>query len=211
MPKTQANQITLESSPNYFERPWVPNRIYKFNHTIKLILIVRDPVTRILSEYAHNSAMGREERTHPIREMMFDRSGGVNQHYRFLYIGNYYSILPNWLRYFPMEQIHIADGDAFRKKPVPELQKIEQFLGVEPFLNKSHFVYNTKKKFYCIKGSGCMGSDKGRRHPMLEQRLLKNLHTYYKPFNDKFYALINRKFEWDKCLEGGNKGLSHFC
>ncbi len=48
MPKSYADQITMEKTPHYFVKKVVPERVQRFNKTIKLILLVRDPV----SEYA---------------------------------------------------------------------------------------------------------------------------------------------------------------
>ncbi len=200
MPRVNENQITLETSPNYFERPWVPERIYQYNQTVqpvKLILIFRNPVTRIISEYVHNRAFGRVESTGSFQQILFNDNGTVNLEYRFLYLGRYSELLSNWLQYFPLEKIHIVDGDAFSKNPLPELKKIETFLGVTPYFNCSQFVYNTEKRFYCLKSTGCMGDDKGRKHPDIDSKLLQTLHDYYKPFNEKFYKMINHTFQWD--------------
>ena len=46
-------QITIEKTPTYFTTPESAGRINKFNSSIKLILIVKDPTKRIISEYAH--------------------------------------------------------------------------------------------------------------------------------------------------------------
>ena len=52
-------QITMEKTPNYFENPNGAERIYKFNTSIKLILIVRDPTKKVVSEYVHHRAFHR--------------------------------------------------------------------------------------------------------------------------------------------------------
>ena len=59
MPISEPGQITFEKTPNYFVDPGVPERIQKFNSSIRLLLIVRDPTKRLVSEYTHNSIRGR--------------------------------------------------------------------------------------------------------------------------------------------------------
>ena len=51
MPETREDQICLEKSPSYFVTPEVPERIHGMNSSIKLLLIVREPVTRVISDY----------------------------------------------------------------------------------------------------------------------------------------------------------------
>ena len=53
MPLTYKNQITLEKSPGYSRRPDVAKRVYEWNPNVKMILIIRDPVRRAISNYAH--------------------------------------------------------------------------------------------------------------------------------------------------------------
>lgn len=50
-PVTQDGQITMEKTPSYFITREVPKRIYNMNPKTKLLLVVRDPVTRAVSDY----------------------------------------------------------------------------------------------------------------------------------------------------------------
>lgn len=54
MPRSWPNQITIEKTPKYLFHDDAPARIAKMNASIKLILIVRDPVDRMISEYVHS-------------------------------------------------------------------------------------------------------------------------------------------------------------
>jgi len=51
MPEVREDQISIEKSPSYFVTPEVPERIHGMNNSIKLLLIVREPVTRVISDY----------------------------------------------------------------------------------------------------------------------------------------------------------------
>ncbi|KAF6206961.1 hypothetical protein GE061_018198 [Apolygus lucorum] len=51
MPHSFKGQITIEKSPSYFVTPEVPERIRAMNASVKLLLIVREPVTRAISDY----------------------------------------------------------------------------------------------------------------------------------------------------------------
>ena len=46
MPWSKPGQITIEGSPSYIRTPTVPARIQAFNPQIKLIAVLREPVSR---------------------------------------------------------------------------------------------------------------------------------------------------------------------
>ena len=51
--KKSEGQILLEKTPAYFFDQDIEKRIHAAMPNVKLILIVRDPVTRMISEYVH--------------------------------------------------------------------------------------------------------------------------------------------------------------
>ena len=51
MPYSRADQLTIEKTPAYFHSPSVPQRIHDMNSSIKLVLLVRDPVKRAVSDF----------------------------------------------------------------------------------------------------------------------------------------------------------------
>lgn len=56
MPLSIDTQLTVEKSPSYYVTPEVPERVYAMNAHVQLVLIVRDPVTRLLSDFAQIEA-----------------------------------------------------------------------------------------------------------------------------------------------------------
>lgn len=51
MPPTLEGQLTMEKSPSYFVTKEVPKRVQHMNPSMKLLIVVRDPVTRAISDY----------------------------------------------------------------------------------------------------------------------------------------------------------------
>ncbi|NXJ76105.1 HS3SB sulfotransferase, partial [Trogon melanurus] len=51
MPRTLEGQITMEKTPSYFVTKEAPARISSMSKGTKLIVVVRDPVTRAISDY----------------------------------------------------------------------------------------------------------------------------------------------------------------
>lgn len=56
MPPSDDGQLTVEKSPSYYVTPEVPERVWAMNPHVQLVLIVRDPVTRLLSDFAQIEA-----------------------------------------------------------------------------------------------------------------------------------------------------------
>jgi hypothetical protein len=54
MPVSSDKQITIEKTPKYFIDKDAPERVYKMNPNIKLIIVLRDPVIRAISEYTQS-------------------------------------------------------------------------------------------------------------------------------------------------------------
>ncbi|XP_014788849.1 heparan sulfate glucosamine 3-O-sulfotransferase 3B1, partial [Octopus bimaculoides] len=115
-------------------------------------------------------------------------------------IGVYAKHLKHWLQYFPLEQMHFVSGERLIENPADEMLKVQQFLGLRPVINHKHFYLKSRKGFPCIlkpnrqKGSHphCLGETKGRIHPMIDPSVIRRLRDFYKPFNIKFYRMVNQ-------------------
>lgn len=86
MPFSLPDQITIEKSPAYFVTDSAPHRIHAMNSSIKLILIVRDPVTRLISDYAQ-LAENKARRNDGQKMVSFEQTvltadGSVNIYYK---------------------------------------------------------------------------------------------------------------------------------
>ena len=53
------------------------------------------------------------------------------------------------MRYFPLSQIHIVDGDKFIKEPWTEIMELEKFLELPAEITERNFFFNETKGFYC--------------------------------------------------------------
>ena len=50
-------QITIEKSPDYFEHAQTPERIRAMNSSIKIVIVLREPIKRAMSDYARTIRM----------------------------------------------------------------------------------------------------------------------------------------------------------
>ncbi|RUS82361.1 hypothetical protein EGW08_009876 [Elysia chlorotica] len=208
MPRSQADQLTVEKTPAYFVSPEVPQRVHDLDPGMKLLLVVRDPVTRAISDYCQAAS---KRRIQPFEQMAVaaddspftpSDTGQVRANWSAIRIGLYAQHLARWLRVFPLGQIHVVDGQSLIDNPASELAQVEQFLGIPAFTKDSHFRLRTfKGKFPCLVRSDgsvhCLNNrSKGREHPVVRESVLRRLRQFYKPHNERFFNMIGRTFEW---------------
>lgn len=49
MPLTNSSDITLEKTPAYFISKTAPERVWKFDKNMRLLVVTRNPITRAIS------------------------------------------------------------------------------------------------------------------------------------------------------------------
>ncbi|XP_053321996.1 heparan sulfate glucosamine 3-O-sulfotransferase 1 [Spea bombifrons] len=200
MPFSYPHQLTVEKTPAYFTSSLVPERIYNMNSSIRLLLILRDPIERVLSDYTQVFYNHKQKnKSYPPVEDLLLKNGELNTEYKAINRSLYYTFMENWLKYFPLENIHIVDGDCLIRDPLPEMQKVERFLNLSPQINASNFYFNKTKGFFCLRDSGrerCLHESKGRAHPKTTPFLMGKLQEYFSAPNKKFFELVGRTFDW---------------
>ncbi|XP_012676027.2 heparan sulfate glucosamine 3-O-sulfotransferase 1 [Clupea harengus] len=200
MPFSLPEQTTVEKTPAYFTSAKVPERVWRMNPDVKLLLILRDPTERVLSDYTqvYYNRLQKHKRLQPIESVLL-KDGEINLDYRALNRSLYHLHMENWLRYFPLDSIHVVDGDQLIRDPLPEMKQVERFLELEPQINASNFYFNKTKGFYCLRDHGrerCLHDSKGRAHPLVDPSILQKLFRYFHEPNRKFFELVGRTFNW---------------
>ena len=203
MPYTTPDQITIEKSPSYFVTPEAPQRIHHLSPTVKLILIVRDPIERAVSDYSQLFNPSRKQRNLTFDDFVLNKNR-VDSGVSVIKVSTYDIHMVKWLRYFPLHQIHVANGDALILDPAPEIIRVQQFLGVSSFFEKDMFYYNKTKGFYCWQATrkghrfpSCLGSAKGRPHPKISSNTRELLKQYFNSHNERFFELVKQRFDWN--------------
>ncbi|XP_061665386.1 heparan sulfate glucosamine 3-O-sulfotransferase 3A1-like [Syngnathoides biaculeatus] len=203
MPKTLEGQITMEKTPSYFVTKEAPARISAMSRDTKLIVVVRDPVTRAISDYTQT--LSKKPDIPSFESLTFKNrtTGLIDTSWSAIQIGIYAKHLDNWLQYFPMEQILFVSGERLISDPAGELGRVQDFLGLKRIITDKHFYFNQTKGFPCLKkaeGSSkphCLGKTKGRTHPDIRPEVARRLRDFYRPFNMKFYQMTMHNFGWD--------------
>ncbi|XP_062865928.1 heparan sulfate glucosamine 3-O-sulfotransferase 3B1 [Trichomycterus rosablanca] len=203
MPRTLEGQITMEKTPSYFVTREAPRRIFTMNHNTKLIVVVRDPVTRAVSDYTQT--LSKNPGLPSFQNLVFKNSttGLIDTSWSAVRIGIYAKHLENWLRYFPLSRLLFVSGERLVTDPASEMERVQDFLGLKRLVTNKHFYFNQTKGFPCLKkpeGSSrprCLGKSKGRAHPHIPPEVLYRLRDFYRPFNLKFYQMTGQDFGWE--------------
>lgn len=238
MPPTTEHQLTVEKTPSYYVTKLAPGRVRNMTRSesdVRLIVVVRDPVTRAVSDYTQ--AATKRPGLPPFDRLAFvDRPSAsasrrdrpspvVNTSWGPIKIGLYARHLERWLRYFRSDRIHFVSGERLVSDPSGELARVEQFLGLRPLIAADWFYFNTTKGFPCLlrrpaaaasaadeatassaavattaavtsSSLRCLGKTKGRIHPTVDADVLRRLHDFYRPYNEKFYRMTGIDFGW---------------
>ena len=201
MPYSFPDQITIEKTPAYFIEEKAPERIYKMNSTVKLLLIVRDPTERAISDYTqiHVNRLEKNKPHDAFENLVLEEDGSVRKSYNAVRRSVYHKHMENWLKWFPLERFHIVSGENLVKRPWEELEKVESFLGLDHKLTNDFFYFNETRGFFCVRRESfekCLARSKGRNHPNVDPIVLEKLHEFFRPHNQLFYEQIGRDLGW---------------
>ncbi|XP_069726640.1 heparan sulfate glucosamine 3-O-sulfotransferase 6 [Phaenicophaeus curvirostris] len=203
MPRTLEGQITMEKTPSYFVTKEAPRRIYNMSRDTKLIVVVRNPITRAISDYTQT--LSKNPTIPSFQALAFKNisTGLIDTSWSAVRIGIYAKHLDNWLQYFPLSKFLFVSGERLVSDPAGEMGRVQDFLGLERVVTDKHFYFNETKGFPCLKkpegGSKprCLGKSKGRPHPKIDMQVVQRLREFYRPFNMKFYQMTGQDFGWD--------------
>uniref|UniRef100_A0A182PBL2 Sulfotransferase domain-containing protein n=1 Tax=Anopheles epiroticus TaxID=199890 RepID=A0A182PBL2_9DIPT len=203
MPPTIEGQITMEKTPSYFITREAPRRVRHMNPATRLLVVVRDPVTRAISDYTQARSKKRDMKR--FEELAFTNGsagGAVDTSWGPVRIGVYAKYLERWLDHFPLSQLLFVSGERLIADPAAEIGRVQDFLGLKRVVNEKHFYFNSTKGFPCLLKSEerssphCLGKTKGRNHPHIDGAALDRLREFYRPFNQRFYHLTGINFGW---------------
>ena len=212
MPFLYEDQITFEKSSSYFRSDEVPSRIYNYNQNIKLIVVICNPVSRAITQYADELTRENvtfeekdEQMSENFKKLIFDKNGFIKKNLTsddFINPGRYVIHLKRWLKFFPLENILILDGENLFKKPYEEVKNVEKFLNSTSYIQKQHFVLNKNNGNFCIKKNlnttelNCIESSRRKIQPYIKPNVVSTIKDYFEPFDKEFFKIIKKQPFW---------------
>jgi len=135
-----------EVTPYYLFHPQAPERIHALLPQARLIVLLRDPVERSLSQYFHSKQLSLEdlsleqalaaeqERLAGAEEVLRSPGGRHRSHQEHSYLSRsrYERQLPGWQALFPSQQLLILRSEDLFTDPAGIWERLQRFLTLTP-------------------------------------------------------------------------------
>ncbi|MFD2767777.1 sulfotransferase domain-containing protein [Micromonospora eburnea] len=182
-----------EAAPLYMFHPLAPGRVADLVPSVRLIVLLRDPVERAYSHWKERRAEGveplgfaaalaaEEERTAGERErLVADPTYVSNAYdwYSYRARGRYLDHLTPWLDRFGREQLLVLPSETLYREPATTYARVLDFLGLPPYRLDRYEVFND------------------RRGGAMDPAVRAELTRYYAPRNQALADRLGMTFDW---------------
>lgn len=186
--------IAFEASPYYLAHPLAPYRVRGLLPTVKLLVLLRDPVARAVSHYHHAVRHGDEnlpledaiarERERLERDLQLLETAPLHeaeQHrlYSYLERGHYAHQLETWLSLFDRRQIRPIKSELLFEQPAETMAGVFEFLGLE----------SQDRADYPALGKAT--------YQAVAPGVATELRAHFSPHNARLRELLGEEFSWD--------------
>jgi len=122
-PSSKNNTIWGEKDPGAARKRESLQKLKEHNPLMKIIMILREPVSRALSEYNHRTQHNEADGDWKIK-------GGIMENSSLLKGGEYMTGIRNVLEFFPRDQLLVVISENLKETPAREMQRIFDFLNL---------------------------------------------------------------------------------
>ena len=177
--------IIGEKTPSYCYLPYVIDRIYKYNPNMKLIIILREPVSRAYSQFNMKFS---ERLTYFFPDILKEKDVKLqdiraNDGGRYIIVRGFYDIQLEYIfSKFDRSQIYVGISEEIKQNKNIEYNNMFKFLGA----NAEIIVDETKDCHF------------GKYKKPIDLADARALYEIYKPHNERLYLLLGRKIDsWE--------------
>jgi hypothetical protein len=176
-------KIKCDKTPNYISLPYAMDRIHKYYPKTKLIVLIREPIQRVISQFF--MIFKNKELTYDnykkiiLDEYLSKLNQPIKAGANFIERSKYFKQLSYVFNKFPRENVHIEIYEELVKTP-DKYNNILSFIGIDskikniPFENKNIYSKNLDKKIY------------------------ESMYMLFKEENKKLYSLLGKQIiEWE--------------
>ena len=125
------NKINGEKTPNYMNDTTYIDRIKKHYPNVKIVIILRNPVTRALSHWNHFNQIYEEQSKNWGWKYTTKFKESILLNETILFNGLYYNKIKYVFETFKKENVKIIINEKFRNNPNKEFNKLCNFLNID--------------------------------------------------------------------------------
>lgn len=178
-------KIQGEATPDYIVDNLYHKRMFSIAPKAKLIITLRDPVTRAHSAFNHFLQEEYMSHINYSPKLSFEENLIIDEKDQFrngiIRYGFYMDQIEDLLKYYPRGQILIIISERLKEKPKETYRKLFDFLGAKRI--KIEIEPNIGKREY---------------PSPLEENLKKKLYKIYKSYNERLFNFLGYRIkEWE--------------
>lgn len=192
---SKTGRITGEASPYYLFHPWAAERAHQLLPAARIVVSLRDPVSRAVSHYFHAVKHGFEplpvevafeteecRLAEDIRRLEEDPSfsGVAHQELSYKSRGIYVDQLREWVDRYGWDRVHVVSADALFEESAKTLSGVHSFLDVAPRAPTANLA---------PMGQGSYVAD-------VPESVRESLRAFFAPHNERLYEYLDRDFGW---------------
>jgi hypothetical protein len=186
--------LTLDATPYYMMHPLAPRRAAQLLPDVKLIALLRNPITRALSHYQHEVSGGREPLSFAeALDQESERLAGEEErlrsephyysfnHHRYGYTrrGLYIEQLRRWIQHFQRSQLLVLQSEWLFRDPPAATAAVHRFLGLRPHRLERYEAF--------LPGNYQRG---------MTEEVRRRLADYFEPHNRELFQWLGEDFDW---------------
>ena len=207
--RMRPGQLTFDATATYIYYPDCADRIYDWYPDIKLIALLREPVSRAYSHwnmfrqafakskfdlrcyfegdaYAGASTMKNQNQIRPfdeitLEEIKLDKSPSEVPEPSLVRRGIYHEQLRRYFNRFDRSQILVLESRQLSENTPKTLKRVFDFLGIDNVQ-----IPDMKKRHH----------ERAYSEPINEE-IRATLSDFYRPHNAKLFELIDEEFDWN--------------
>jgi len=178
--------LTGEASPSYLDFPEAGERLFSTFPKVKLIVLLRNPVDRAISQYYRWVNLNWENRS--FEDAIADEVERLKDNHdniigeepgNYLARGIYVEFIKKWQALFPREQLLILKSEDFYAEPAAAMKQVLEFVGLPEHYLTEYANFNA-----------------GIYQPVSES-MRRWLSDYFRPYNQQLEEFLGMKFNWE--------------
>lgn len=193
-------KVFLDASPMYIYDPEVAGRIHQYNKSAKLILLLRNPITRAFSGWnmykmmfdgnhlprPNDIVVGGAKPRFPTFEERVDEeidliNKGIFNRKNCVARGMYLEQIQRYLQFFDRSQFLIIESAELKHNQIKVAERISRFLNIKPFSWQ------------------VPPSEKSHVRPYSEpisEPVKNKIEAFFKPYNESLFDFLGTRYDW---------------